>query len=397
MDNMIETFSFKTVCRPLKTTFATSLGSKTVATSVLVAVGLAGGARGLGEVPTSFVLKHETPQAIGDILSRARPMLLGLPIGEYQAVLASLRQQFPQFHMTLSGLEMALFRGDLAARGITELQYWRGMGVGPVGSRVAAIPAARRASVSPARPSVRTLGEHRKKNHGQDAHATATVYTDITIPFTPRPEILGPWLARALAAGFFVYKVKVSGDVQADIAFVERVQSILADRLSSFTIRLDGNQGYSVKSFLQMADAVGKKGLAVELFEQPLPKDDHRGLAQVAARSPLPIILDETVFCPDDCRRVIDGRLGQGVNIKIAKSGIAQSAAILTLCRQAGLKLMIGCMTETMVGLSAGLALAAGTAAFDYIDLDSIHFMFHRKRWHNIEIQGPRYAFANDG
>jgi L-alanine-DL-glutamate epimerase-like enolase superfamily enzyme len=350
MNNTIKSFSFKTVSRPLKTTFATSLGSKTAATSVLVTVSMADGSRGVGEAPTSFVLKHETPQAIGHILSHARPMLLGGQVSEYPAVLARLRQEFPQFHMTLSGLEMALFRAELAAKGTGELEYWSGM------------------------------AKRRRQPGG-----TTTVQTDITIPFTPRANILEPWMA------------KVSGNVQADIAFLERVQHILADHLNSFTIRLDGNQGYSVKSFLKMADAVGKKRFAVELFEQPLPKDDYRGLAQIAARCSLPIILDETVFSPADCRRVIDDHLGQGVNIKIAKSGIAQSAAILGLCRQAGLKLMIGCMTETMVGLSAGLALAVGTGAFDYIDLDSIHFMFHGRSWRNISIQGPRYTLANDG
>ena len=53
---------------------------------------------------------------------------------------------------------------------------------------------------------------------------------------------------------------------------------------------------------------------------------------------------------------------------------------------------MIGCMTETMVGLSAAIYCASGNAAFDYIDLDSIHFMHHRNRHENITIEGPRFV-----
>jgi L-alanine-DL-glutamate epimerase-like enolase superfamily enzyme len=105
----------------------------------------------------------------------------------------------------------------------------------------------------------------------------------------------------------------------------------------------------------------------------------------------MPVILDETVLDAEACRRIIDERLGDGVNIKIAKSGIAESAAILNCARAGGLKLMIGCMTETMVGLSAGIYMAAGTAAFEYVDLDAAHLLFNTRRYGDIEIAGRRY------
>ena len=52
---------------------------------------------------------------------------------------------------------------------------------------------------------------------------------------------------------------------------------------------------------------------------------------------------------------------------------------------------MIGCMTETMVGLSAGIYMAAGTAAFDYVDLDAAHLLFGARRYGDIAIAGRRY------
>jgi L-alanine-DL-glutamate epimerase-like enolase superfamily enzyme len=260
--------------------------------------------------------------------------------------------------MTRAGLEVALFRAGLASRGEGEWAHW--------GARLRQIE------------------------------------TDITVPFVPEGDEMERWLDWAIGRAFRVYKVKVSGRVGDDLPFVQRVHRRLSAGPPGFTIRLDGNQGYTPRSCLHMLDALERRRLAVELIEQPLRRDDYAGLRQLAGRANVPIILDETVFSADDCRRVIEDRLGDGVNIKIAKSGIAESAAILRLARRAGLKLMIGCMTETMVGLSAGICLAAGTGAFDYVDLDSIHFLHHRGAGgaaatggaEGIQVVGPRYVLG---
>ena len=110
--------------------------------------------------------------------------------------------------------------------------------------------------------------------------------------------------------------------------------------------------------------------------------------------APVPIILDETVATADQARRAADEHLGHGINIKIAKSGIRESAEIIEIAKEAGMKLMIGCMTETMVGLSAAIYLAAGSKSFDYIDLDGIYFLHHKNRHGAIEIRPPRFFVA---
>jgi L-alanine-DL-glutamate epimerase-like enolase superfamily enzyme len=340
---------FKTV-RPLRTLFRTSLGSKSAATSVLVEVTLAGGAKGTGEVPTSFVLPHETPEAIKAVLADARLALTGSPIDDYPAHLAALRKRFPAFHMTLSGLEVALFRAALAARGESEFAHWSG----------------------------------RSRN----------VETDVTVAFMPDGQALSRWMKHTTRIGFRHYKVKVTGNVEADIAFVKAVREHLERLAEGYVIRLDGNQGYKADTYRRMLDALGRAKIDIELFEQPLAAADFAGLRKIAGCSPMPVILDETVFDADACRRVGDERLGDGVNIKVAKSGIAGSAAILKCARAAGLRLMIGCMTETMVGLSAGIYMAAGTAAFDYVDLDAAHLLFSARRHGDIAIAGRRYLIG---
>ena len=84
------------------------------------------------------------------------------------------------------------------------------------------------------------------------------------------------------------------------------------------------------------------------------------------------------VWNTQDLKRVIEEDLGHGINIKIAKSGISETKKMITLAQKNKIKLMIGCMTETMTGLSAGIYCAAGTGAFDYVDLDSVHLYYYR-------------------
>lgn len=339
--------AWKTVVRPMRTTFATSLGSKTCATSVIVTVRCSDGSVGIGEVPTSFVVPHETVSAIGSVLSEAKPSLCGKEISRWSNLIDALRIHYPTFHMTVSGLETAIFRAWLNGQGKSESAFWGGK--------------------------------------------CKTIETDITIPFVPEVQTLEPWIQKAIRTGFITYKIKVGGNVNTDFNFILAIHRYLVESGNAFVMRLDGNQGFTADSAMRLLDRLNRRGIAVELFEQPLKRNDYKGLKVLTQTAPVPIIADETVFCLDDCKRVIEDCLAHGINIKIAKSGIAESRRILKLAKQAKLKLMIGCMTETMVGLSAAIHLAAGTGVFDYIDLDSIHFLHHRKRCEDIVIDGRFY------
>lgn len=343
----IKKISFAKIVRPMKTTFATALGSKNCATSVIVRVLLEGGQVGIGEVPTSFVVKNETVPAIKTVLAQAREQLIGVLIDNYSQMVKNFRQRWPDFHMTVSGLEVALFRAWLAKQKTSEYSYWGGR--------------------------------------------TDLLETDITIPFILQEDIRNQWLETIIKKGFKKYKVKVSGDTTEDIKFVQGINRVLADGVEDFVIRLDGNQGYTEQSCLKMLDELEKAKIKIELFEQPVRRDDYNGLRGLHKRSMVPIIADETVFSPEDCQKVVNENIAHGVNIKIAKSGIGESREILRIAKDAGLKVMIGCMTETMVGLSTAIYFAMGTGGFDYIDLDSIHFLNHFSRYGDLTIQGNSY------
>ncbi|MDD3845237.1 MAG: enolase C-terminal domain-like protein [Syntrophorhabdaceae bacterium] len=352
-DDEIRSIRCREVIRPLKTTFSTSLGQKNAMRSVIVEVCLRDGSKGLGECATSFVLPHETADRIQEILREERPFLTGQNAANFSGIAASLRQKHPSFPMTVSGLEMALWRSWL-----------------------------------------RNTGRHETAWFGGALHR---IETDITIPHTLDENVLGEWVKHAARKGFTAYKIKVSGKGTDDRRLIASVTSILEGRDVSYTLRLDGNQGFSRKGCLALADYVRRKGYPVELFEQPLKMDDHRGLKEVTKHSPIPVILDETVFSARDMEVALNEGLGHGVNIKTAKSGITESLAIMKLAKEQGLMLMAGCMTETMTGLSAGIAMAMGTDAFDYIDLDSIRFLHHRKQYGEIAVEGAGYRINDNG
>jgi L-alanine-DL-glutamate epimerase-like enolase superfamily enzyme len=328
----------------MRTTFSTARGSKTCATSVIIHVVCDDGSTGIGEVPTSFVVPQETTDAIKKIIHQSKEMLCGQQIAEWTALTDALQNRFPDFHMTCSGLETALFRAYLASAGSDEKTWWGGK--------------------------------------------LDTIESDITVPFVPDIKISKPWIQRAIRSGFDIYKVKVSGHVKQDAAFVRSIAEILSESERPYTIRLDGNQGFTCDSALELLDRLDDE---IELFEQPLKFDDYQGMRRLCQKAPLLIIADETVFTTEDCQRVIEHRLAHGINIKIAKSGITQSQRIIEMAKKAKLKLMIGCMTETMTGLSTAIYCAAGSGAFDYIDLDSVHFLHHRKQYQDITIDGSSY------
>jgi L-alanine-DL-glutamate epimerase-like enolase superfamily enzyme len=348
---IVKDIHFHGVVRPLRVTFATAKGQKNVMQSVIVRVILADGISGLGECPTSLSLSSETIPVIKTILNEVRHSIKEMPIDQYDSVIGQLRKRYPQYPMTISGLEIALFRANLASKGITEHTHWGGK--------------------------------------------IRTVQTDITLPFVQDKSFLLRWIKYAFRKGFTVYKLKVSGDVGQDRELISFVYKTLRDNLDDFRLRLDGNQGYNKRSFQQITDYIQKEGYRIELFEQPLPKDDYKGLKAIKKSSPFPIILDETVLTGLDAQRVIEEDLAHGINIKMAKSGIAESASILAIAKKQGLKLMIGCMTETMIGLSAALNFAAGTGAFDYIDLDAIFLLHHKNQYNDITLEGPCFILES--
>jgi L-alanine-DL-glutamate epimerase-like enolase superfamily enzyme len=110
----------------------------------------------------------------------------------------------------------------------------------------------------------------------------------------------------------------------------------------------------------------------VEAVEQPLPYWDLDGMAYVRARSPIPIMADESCFTPQDASAIVRARAADIINIKLMKcGGLNRALRINAVAEAAGVACMLGCMLESRLAIAAGAHLVASHSNFVYADLDS--------------------------
>ena len=135
-------------------------------------------------------------------------------------------------------------------------------------------------------------------------------------------------------------------------------------RHTDAVFRVDANCGWNVDQTVANSSAL--RALGVELIEQPLPADDWDGMAEVFRRSALPVIADESCQNESDVDRCAG--CFHGVNIKLVKcGGMTPARRMIARARQLDLRVMMGCMTESTVGISA---VAQFLPLLDDVDMD---------------------------
>ncbi len=152
---------------------------------------------------------------------------------------------------------------------------------------------------------------------------------------------------------------------------------------------IDANQSWTCKDeALKNIQFLSTKN--VLLIEQPLEKSniaDHKWLTE---RSPLPIIADESVQRLNDIENVKDAF--SGINIKLMKcTGINEALKMIRLARQYGLKIMLGCMTETSCAISAAAQLSP---LVDFADLDG-NLLIKNDCFSGIRIKNGKIILNN--
>lgn len=163
---------------------------------------------------------------------------------------------------------------------------------------------------------------------------------------------------RECAERFNILKVKLGRD--NDKEMIETIRSV-----SQLPIAVDANQGWNDRQqALDMIGWLAERGIV--MIEQPMPKERIDDLAWLTERSPLPVFADESVQRLADVA-ALKG-VFSGINIKLMKcTGMREAWKMLNLARALGMKVMIGCMTETSCACSAAAQLAP---AVDFADLD---------------------------
>ncbi len=220
-----------------------------------------------------------------------------------------------------------------------------------------------------------------------DGASVDALETDVTIAIAApakMAELARVWVAR----GFRALKVKVGKDVDADARALEAV----GRAAPTATLRVDANGGYSAAEAIDLARACERLGLRVECWEQPCAVDDLDGMTEVAGALEAPVIADESVKTLEDMRVLVRRRYADGVNLKLAKSGGPLAClAIGIAARAAGLRLMVGGMVETRLGMTAASHLACALGGVDFVDLDTAWLLAEDPYDGGYVADGPRY------
>ena len=170
------------------------------------------------------------------------------------------------------------------------------------------------------------------------------------------PEAMEAGAAKAAARGFGLLKLKLTGEGDR-----ERVASVRRGAPEARLI-VDANESWGALDIAAEVSAMA--ALGVEMIEQPVPVGQDGLLRGVT--SPVPILADESCQSAADidlCARYYDG-----INIKLDKAGGLTEA--VTMAREAearGLKVMVGCMLSTSLGIAPAFLVAQGAG---WVDLD---------------------------
>ncbi|MBF0290023.1 MAG: dipeptide epimerase [SAR324 cluster bacterium] len=203
-------------------------------------------------------------------------------------------------------------------------------------------------------PLFQLLGGYRNK-----------ISTSITIGILPLEETLEQ-TRMFLKKGFSVIKLKGGVNLVEDIEKILKLREKLGN---DFFIRFDANQGYTSEESIAFINKT--ESANIEIFEQPTNQKKDEKLGEVTRNIDIPVMADESIKTLKDAFRLASNDVIDMVNIKIMKvGGILESQHINSVAKAAGMEVMVGCIDECALGISAGLHFALSRPNIEYADLD---------------------------
>lgn len=309
---------------PLVTPFKTALRTVDCVNDIVVRVTTEDGQVGFGEAPPTAVITGDTKGSIQCAIKEfITPNLLGMEIENLDGIMRKLHTCILKNTSAKAAVDMAVY--DLYAK-------------------------------SCKKPLYKVLGGNRSE-----------IETDLTISVNEIDEMVADSL-RAVEQGFRILKIKVGKESRKDI---ERIRAIRQAVGPDIKLRIDANQGWSVKEAVWIISRLEDMGIDMDLVEQPVYAHDFEGMKVVTSHVHTPILADESVFSPEDAIRLIQGRAADLINIKLMKTGgIYEALRICAVAESYGVECMIGCMLESKIAVSAAAHLAAGKGIITRADLD---------------------------
>ncbi len=197
---------------------------------------------------------------------------------------------------------------------------------------------------------------------------TKNLTTSMTIGLDT-PNAMQTAAKQAVADGFGSLKIKVGHHAKMDI---ERMQAIHEVIPNNIRLRLDANQGWSVKEAIQTIRELERLALNIDWVEQPVKAHDVVGLKTVHDQVGIAIMADESVFSARDALGLLQNQSVDLLNIKLMKcGGIAQARRVADLAAIYGVKCMVGSMMESSISVAAAAHFAASHHNVEYCDLDA--------------------------
>ena len=162
--------------------------------------------------------------------------------------------------------------------------------------------------------------------------------------------------------GWPFYKIKLG--TENDVEIIEALR-----KETNAVFRVDANCAWSVEETILNSEKMKKLG--VEFIEQPLSPDNRNGMREVFKHSALPLIADESCIVENDVSRCAN--IFHGINIKMMKcGGFTPARRMIENAKANNLKVMMGCMSETSIGISA---IAQLLPCLDFVDMDSSNLL----------------------
>ena len=171
------------------------------------------------------------------------------------------------------------------------------------------------------------------------------------------PEAMADEAKHLVSAGLSL-KLKMSGKIELDLLRVAKVRGAVGDGVF---IKVDANEAYDAKTAIRLAKSLADYG--VEIFEQPVPREQFDALLEVKKHSPIKIEADQSVRTVAEAAYLIKHRMVDSINTGIAKIGsIGDVRRIAELCQLNGIRCALSNTAGSMVGDAAAVHLAASTA-----------------------------------
>jgi len=205
------------------------------------------------------------------------------------------------------------------------------------------------------------------------ATAKRTPHTSFTIGLDTPAQMAKKAL---LAKDYPILKIKVG--TRHDLDIIKAIRDV-----TNAVLRVDANAGWTPKEAIKNIEALLPYN--IEFVEQPVASHDLKGLKMVRENSPLPIIADESCVTVEDIPRVAD--CVDGINIKLMKcGGILPALKMIHVARAHHLRIMIGCMIESSLAITAAAHL---TPLVDYADLDG-HLLIDDDIYEGVKVENGK-------